>query len=54
MTPVANKDIAYCINEKCNRREKCFRNIENYWYDKDGNYWFSDFTQECIKKGYIK
>lgn len=52
--PLANKDITYCTNTICKQRKDCFRNLDNYSYDKDENYWFSDFAEEYCNKGYAK
>lgn len=53
---VANKDITYCSNTNCKQRKKCFRNLDNYIYDKEDIYWFSDFTgdKNFCNKGYRK
>lgn len=51
---IANKDITYCSNIKCKQREKCFRNLDNYIYNKDDNYCFMDFAEEYCNKGYRK
>lgn len=52
--PLANKDVTYCTNIKCKQRKDCFRNLDNYFYDKNDNYWFSDFAEEYCIKGYAK
>lgn len=52
--PLANKDITYCTNTICRQRKDCFRNIDNYIYDKNENYWFSDFAEDYCMKGYAK
>ncbi len=51
---IANKDITYCVNMKCKQRKKCFRNLDNYSYDKNGNYWFMIFSEKHCNKGYRK
>lgn len=51
---IANKDITYCTNTTCKQRKDCFRNLDNYIYDKNDNYWFSDFAEEYCIKGYAK
>lgn len=52
--PLANKDVAYCSNVKCSQRKECFRNLDNYFYNKEDNFWFMDFASECCNKGYRK
>lgn len=52
--PSANKDMTYCANTTCKQRKDCFRNLDNYIYDKNDNYWFSNFAEEECKKGYAK
>ena len=51
---VASKDVTYCTNKNCKSRKDCFRNLDNYVYDKNGNYWFSDFAEEYCKEGFAK
>jgi len=51
---IANKDITYCSNINCKQRKDCFRNLDNYIYDKNDNYWFMDFAEEYCNKGYRK
>ena len=51
---IANKDITYCANKSCKQRKKCFRNLDNYIYNKEDNYWFMDFSEEYCNKGYRK
>lgn len=50
---IANKDITYCANKNC-KQKKCFRNLDNYIYNKEDNYWFMDFSEEHCNKGYRK
>lgn len=52
--PLANKDITYCSNKNCKQRKECFRNLDDYIYDKSDNYWFINFSEEHCNKGYRK
>ena len=36
----ANTDTTYCTNKDC--KEKCWRYKENWYFDRDTNYWFSE------------
>lgn len=44
----AKTNITYCINNKCKKREGCFRNFNNYLSNKEDNmnYSFSFFICE--------
>ena len=41
---VANTDTTYCINEQC--QDKCWRYKDNWYFEKDTNYWF---MEKCDK-----
>ena len=41
----ANTDTTYCVNKNC--KNKCWRNADNYKFDEDKYYWF---TNECEKE----
>ena len=43
----ANLDTTYCNSVTC--KNKCWRHVSNFEFEKDKNYWFQD---KCISSGY--
>jgi len=44
---IADTDTTYCINEKC--AKKCWRYKDNWYFEKDINYWFIEKCERCEK-----
>ena len=49
---VANTDTTYCINEHC--KNKCWRYKDNWYFEKDTNYWFMEKCDKTYKKSLEK
>lgn len=43
------KDIAYCINNDCEKREQCKRNLNNYDLKNETYYAVCEFKDENCK-----
>ena len=49
MAEKAYLDVTYCVNTEC--KNKCWRNMSNYEFEKDNNYWFMEICEpELMKK----
>lgn len=42
----ANTDTTYCMNTQCPKGEECWRHFTHYEFDKDKNYWQTDYCEE--------
>ena len=49
MAEKAYLDVTYCVNTEC--KNKCWRHMSNYEFEKDNNYWFMEICEpELMKK----
>ena len=48
MKEEANADTTYCTNDNC--IEKCWRNVSNWKFDVNKDYWMQEYCEEERKR----